>query len=1408
MLAWVEEKSAQIVIANQDDDIERYILFHLKMADVTPKDIEQSPYSEDDSAQPDPSSPFPQPNSRADSQSPTPKPFPKEVISTLYEQRQKCELRRLLKHTCPELKGLGNMVEEEFADILNSGNATDIAYQGEVQSRRWMFENGTVNPEDSHKQTHLMEKSVQGEHAFEQLLNCFKDEGSIHGNKQQTIHPEIDDTQQKVGESLSQEENFRVNVKAKRKMFEGQFIETSREDLDDVYPGRIVISEDEKGAVQKQKRDFEIYQPETIKRNSDLSIIDIKDIDEDSGEVYLGISRAKEVFEKGFDNENSSPPNENVGIEDETLKTNVKNRTHMFESTPLDRINWQNDAESDAVDKNMNKSLTSLYCFNAIHSHGLLLEASEAGHVRKANYSFTQENGPQIQHEEVVMGSMKSVLLQLLARVNLNPVIAFFKEDDQGNVEIKNIGIPTHQLPFTVNQDKEYRTTNMVQVIEDLLGQETCLGKGVLIQEEATGSVETLVYVLFRHEGTVMDQNYENILEPKEMNLLISINCESPPKMCSPPPFTEGDASISIRHENRISNVKLLQNCIENGDLGYLKSLQKSPSDEDVSVTSRQGEQDVVIAPGNLKIIKAMFVSNPEHDGSSMQSEKHGHNKLKYNMEMAANGAHTLSTDGEFVKCSVDSVDEPGRSLYSQDGQDMCSEKTNISENITPEAVDMVEDEALSNLQAAIMSLQQATLEAKALQQSVCEKQHDVCLAPSESQNLTGVMNEESKESSQNFEAEQQVEERKETLKGSVQAALDSLKKSSFNVTKGDFKAAMIYRNSGKTIKLESAVIQSDDMIVHSEGIKACRPSPLPGQVTVQTQHEGAETRLFQGQPANKPSECSPLTYQTHEQASLQKSKQPPGPKPAIPPKPDHLKTNPSSNTMAIKTATNAGDLNKTKAESNSEEQQCTELTHLKPTQEDAFLKEAHNNGDTDIPVRSQDCVTMNSSEGNVATEEKRESSPMLETSGGGSGFQASLQNFGIKTGQAMPPVKPKRIKMTTDRPVVNPALLEPNCKPSSGEQKEPPQSNVTMREKKGRRESEAERRQRLSVHMDEIMKGNANAAMEIFDKLRKQEELKTILSKVEEIEGEASQEDGDLIKIFDSVPDWVVPQKHLNPENGAMEKEVGRSETVCESEMLSSMQVAFGDLEKASAAIITLKEQTLSRLMEIEETIKKALYSVSTLKSDSDIVGLSGLFKESMMAGQYLPFSGNIRKISIGSSKSPNPQSLSNVRVPQKGVMVEPELQKIEKSKPELSPPEIKPRAGSPSSPSFISIQSTARKNIETPAPPKSQTSITALTCYNIPVEKEKRQVSTLEVQTVPKPETVIGTKTIREKYEETDCFGNKFYSSTTSTVMTTQPDDKTCFRRQIMTNPTTTEVVAYPRINTPSIKGGPAPS
>ncbi|XP_066530771.1 xin actin-binding repeat-containing protein 1-like [Hoplias malabaricus] len=1470
------------------------------MADVAQKEPE--PQSAEDPALPYVTSPVPPNNSRDECQSPVPTPPLKEAVSNLYQQRQKCELKRLLKHTCPELKGLGNVVDEEFADILNSGLATDISYGGEVQSRRWIFENGAVNTgELPQTQAHWMQKCVEGGHVFEQASICLQGEESKQGrvpfplgsSQEHTADPEQE------CEALAQEESFRVDVKAKRKMFECQSRDTSRDSPEDVFPGKVVVSAEEKGEVQKQRKDFETYQSDPVKRSSPLNITDITDIGQEGGGTYGGISKAKEIFEKGSQGkESSSAANENIDTEDEIWKTNVRNRTQMFESTPLDRINWQNEGELDTVVQSMSRTLASLHNFSVIHSHGILIEASEAGHVRKAKYNLIQEEGPEIQHEETVMGSMKSILLQLLARANINSLVAFLKEDDQGNVEIKNVQVPTHQLPFTVNQDKEYRTTIMVQVIEDLLGQETSLGKGVLIQDCEMGSVDILAYVLYRHDGhdgtgqtahcllgsgeTTREQTSQTQLEitpqeeaetlsqegecrvdvkatrkifedqlvdtlgdnlkdvfhgrdvsEEEKGVLISGKGDDTLVMYTPPPPIQDDDSTSLgTEENKTSNVKLFRSCIEKGELDYLKQLQRSSSEEDL-FSSQEREQNVIIAPGNFKMIKAIF-TNPDNAGTSLPSDNLVQKQLNKTADSTiTHGNDSLPSRPEIEQWFAESHHvEPERSLQCQNA----SVHENVEEGmvIQTELVDIAEDNQLLNLQAAILSLQQATEEARALQQSIQEKQQEISLENStnpttahdseDNQNLTHTTKEDSLTeslSSNNSETGHHPEESEEAMKGRVQAALDSLGKSNFNVTKGDFKAAMIYRHSGKTfagqkniINVETAVKESE-VTATSEENKACHCSPCPGLVTPEAKHEGAEAGSHQGQTTNKPMACPPRTNQTHTETSVQSNKRI-RPKPAIPPKPDHLKVNLSSKTVVI--LGHAGDMNKSQAEPNSKPKQCAGNESL----------EQQSQGHTS---NSEGNPTAEDTRHQILEESQRKGSEnMLCLNDSGPEFQTALQNFGMKTGRAIPPVKPKRIKMATSSIAESALQNDPNTrnsKPNDGGLEGQPEVHVTMREKKVRKESEEERRQRLSVHMDEIMRENASAAMDIFDQLRRQEELKNILSKVEEIEEDTSKEHvSDLQKIFESVPDWVVPEN--SPKNTVVDKKAGRSEMVCERELMSSMQVAYGDLEKASAAIITLKEQTLSRLMDIEETIKKALCSVSTLKSDSDIAGLSGLFKESMMDVQSSSVSGNIRKISIGSSKSPKAESGNTLEVPGKSFTEDPAMH-AERFKPGLSLPTPKPRSGSPSSPSFISIQSAARKNANPPTPsnpqnpsPKAET-FQSTTCYNMTADhklccvtkcpsccpaKENRQVSTLEVQTIPEGEKVIGTKTIREKYEEMDCFGNKFYSSKTSTVMTTQPEPGTCFRRQITSRPATSEVVTFPRINMASVNDNHASS
>ncbi|XP_051468493.1 xin actin-binding repeat-containing protein 1 [Apus apus] len=274
----------------------------------------------------------------------------------------------------------------------------------------------------------------------------------------------------------------------------------------------------------------------------------------------------------------------------------------------------------------------------------------------------------------------------------------------------------------------------------------------------------------------------------------------------------------------------------------------------------------------------------------------------------------------------------------------------------------------------------------------------------------------------------------------------------------------------------------------------------------------------------------------------------------------------------------------------------------------------------------------------------------------------------------------------------------------------------VVMREK-NKRETEDERRKRLSVHKEEIMKGNVKETMEIFENLRRQEELQEILTRVREFEEETSKMDVKALKsFFEKIPEWVLRQK------AHQAKQQDKAETLAkeDADSVSSVEMAFGDLERASAEIIHLKEQTLARLVDIEEAIKKILYSVSSLKSESDIAGLSGLFKESLGSTQSSVSSSNIRKISIVSSKAKQEGMTLETGETEsaEGAKV---AEKTEVTKTELEvPPLIQSRVSSPSSPSYISIESAARKPAESPRTAHSPWDVPSSDCLDTPGKKE----------------------------------------------------------------------------------------
>ncbi|XP_059357965.1 xin actin-binding repeat-containing protein 1-like isoform X1 [Carassius carassius] len=703
---------------------------------------------------------------------------------------------------------------------------------------------------------------------------------------------------------------------------------------------------------------------------------------------------------------------------------------------------------------------------------------------------------------------------------------------------------------------------------------------------------------------------------------------------------------------------------------------------------------------------------------------------------------------------------------------------------------------------------------------------------------------------------EQRSVVKEEVVRGNMQETLQSLEKSSINISKGDLKAAMLFRQSGQsytpsrmtddsgTVECKQSFVNlpSSDTKLSSSvsvtGSELLTISALNSESVSSDAHCSKLSKPFSGRDKHPP----PMHLKTGNQVKDQK--------PVIPPKPLHITT--SSNhiaetpniclsstehlinkqqTPAIppKVAPSKTSLHQNETLNQIKEKPCnipeqvqrTNLTDPTDFQKMQYTEQWVQNSHmqhTDTPSVSKKVSLDDGSfacnrvgmEKNViqrinAAEEIRMcmQSYSKDNDELNKGFKIALQNFGEKTTTS---VFPKKIKVVqkgtiqeqakTSKENANKAELHSTSRNTPEMCEVPSQNQVVLREKKARRETEDERRQRLSVHKDEIMRGNVKAAMEIFENLVRREELKIILSKVQEIEGETCEVDvKSLMTLFENVPAWI-----SKPIKNMKRRHCPRAGTETEGlrddvESISSVESAFEDLEKASMDIISLKEQTLAKLMEIEEVIKKALYSVSNLKSEADIAGLSGLFSESLNTNNVSPNTKNIRKISIVSSKA-NPvqskqvQSTDNRCLPKEVPHVH-----------QMS----KPCSNVPCSPSFISIHSAARKPIESPTSlqPHSdnlkaadQPDASSIFRQSSPEKSSashvcsppspKRKVSILEVQRIPEVASgIIGTKTVSEKYEEIDCFGNTYFSSKRSTFVTRQSEGELSASYDKITNP-----------------------
>ncbi|XP_029979778.1 xin actin-binding repeat-containing protein 1 [Sphaeramia orbicularis] len=1243
-------------------------------------------------------------------------------IEKLHQQRQKSELRRLLKHTHPELKMLDEVVDEELAEVLSSETgvtAAETGYEGEVLSRCLIFEPCAISKKVSSYAT-----NVHMAEGMEQRGNASKISAVFEGVKGVMEAEKTPDP-----DKVCKEEEIRIDVRSTRRIFEGQSMKTSRPNPDNKLQGKISIYGDETGTVQQKKQESMCVSDKGHSKNKSTHtdatdpahkkepcdhIVSKSTDDVFSGwrdiptEDEFGSSPDAEIFGETIktsaalfqhnpfistnvekehaylQTEKSNIPAGDGTVAEDYQTANVKNRAHLFESMPFDKIRQQNKDEIETMVENIKETLKFLYHAKAIHSSGSIIEVNETMIAKKAKFTLTNE-GPEIMYNQLAEGGAQNLILQLLPRANIKPQIIYLKEDSKGGMATMVINAPVHQDQFTASQDTEFKTANVVQLIEDILNQDNSLRKGVIIQEEANRCAEVMVYSLYNYFD---EEDIKSYCPPQQ----IDADYDKPETKRADMTETENQG---VRHgivESTINlrgNVKLFKSCIEKGDLEYLKSLQAEATvgDEELPSSHTLAEGNTTIhheqssdgaeestteyVPVDVKRLKNIFSIDQSQTPPKQSICKNL--VLSKSVSKVSAGQYVQHRKSESsTECNIDVFAHEQIKNTRQHGSPTQDDVCNFSvshHSYLPfdarendiihqaEVVEVVDDcEEITSLQTAIHNLQQATVEAKTIYHSLQEKQEklqssqvssektivsvtcdgksstpvktdadlpqgshhkeDLCVrtrwdesheGPSsasvsaehkldcrqachkemqfEARQTTDSWSESSTEmvqepefaaamvSTNNLKPNPAEEEAEEvSLHGKLQAALDSLERSNINVSRGDFRAAMIYRSSKPHIEKSQNVDGSS-----VKAIDTALYTVTHEMVTEEVQAAKAGSlKAFQSETQNRSDMC----------AATEKSKRPLGPKPAIPPKPEHLQLKQRENQLNNPEYPGAIKTNSTQPEVKKQHTEETDPQPVKTAAKPSDNKHevSKTTGDADsgsdslthsssycieispkteikalpINLNSSNADTHNQQEAvNARAEDKinqiipvKES--MNETDESHVDFHEARKKFGGKKA----PVKPKRVKIalpdnkslkqtsgeensSTVQAHVNVESQQARIVTSSNkpktcgqisdskdkDKKENKQDRkVEMREKKVRHETEDERRQRLSIHMDEIMRGNTTAAMEIFDNLRKQEELQSILNRVEEIEQDTSEVDvQSLRKVFENVRDWVV---------------------------------------------------------------------------------------------------------------------------------------------------------------------------------------------------------------------------------------------------------------------------------------------
>lgn len=322
-------------------------------------------------------------------------------------------------------------------------------------------------------------------------------------------------------------------------------------------------------------------------------------------EVMKGdVKQSVWLFEKQpLDSIKDGDGTELVVTKEEIPQADVKTTTWLFETTPFHHFNETKTEQKEIIGKSIKETLEELYCQKMVDSQGILIEADEIGDVRMAKYKLMNQEAPQIQREEIIRGDLSNIMMNLLTRRELAEKGITIDEEERGNVNttLRQLFNQERGINF---EKEEIIAGDIQEAISSLFKNEGSSKRGILIQENEKGDVKMTIYSLLnKGESTCTEK--EDIIHgnvSRTLHRLLSSTAEDERK------------KIKVGDTER-GNVSFYSTCIESGALDYLKQLQCQPDDAQEKV-----EKECIIG-GDIEGTKILLRKNQQQIGRTVAED-------------------------------------------------------------------------------------------------------------------------------------------------------------------------------------------------------------------------------------------------------------------------------------------------------------------------------------------------------------------------------------------------------------------------------------------------------------------------------------------------------------------------------------------------------------------------------------------------------------------------------------------------------------------------------------------------------------------------------------------------------------------------------------------------------------------